>query len=138
MAIAFVAASAKAAASTTAVTPTLPVGVTADCIVLLTATTIAAGNIGLATTGSVLPWTAITGSPVDVTSGEKVYTWWGRYVSGTTGPTVTASTNHCCAATACWSGGITTGSPVDVQSTATQATATTARSEERRVGKEGR
>ena len=120
----FRANSAKAA-GTGAVTPALPTGVVADDIVILVATTIAGGSISITANGSIATWTAVTGSPIDVASGEKLYVWWGRYSSGSTGPTVTPGGNHCCAATAAWSGCITTGDPVNNQATGTETTSDT-------------
>src|SRR6266496_1089480 len=120
----FRAASAKAA-GTGAVTPALPAGMSANDIVILCATTIAGGSISITANGSIGTWTAITGSPIDVTSGEKLYVWWGRWSSGSTGPTVTPGSDHCCAGTAAWSGCITDSTVINNQATGTEVTSDT-------------
>src|SRR3990167_6760820 len=105
MAIAFRAAGAKATDGTSpfSVSPVLPTGLVADDIVILVVATEDTGTASLTDDGSVTPWTAITGTPVGVSGGKKLYVWWGRWASGTTEPTITATTNMIIAATAAWS-----------------------------------
>lgn len=110
---------------TGAVTPALPTGVATNDIVLLVASTIAGGTVTITASGSITTWTALTGSPIDVTSGEKLYVWWGRYSSGATGPTVTPGSDHIEAATIAYSGAITSGSPIDVSATGTETVSDT-------------
>ena len=110
------------AAGTGAVTPALPGTIASNDIAILCATTIAGGTVTITANGSISSWTALTGSPIDVASGEKLYVWWGRYSSGSTGPTVTPGSNHCCAGVAAWYNCITSGSPIDVSATGTEAT----------------
>lgn len=120
---AFRAASAKAA-GTGAVTPALPTGVAANDIVILVATTIAGGTMTITANGSITTWTALTGSPIDVTGGEKLWVWWGLYSSGSTGPTVTPGSDHSVAATFAYSGA-NTSAPIDVSATGSEATSDT-------------
>jgi hypothetical protein len=117
----FRSASAKAAGSG-AVTPDLPASMSANDIVILVATTIAGGSISITNAGSVTTWNAVTGSPQDVTGGEKLYVWWGRFASGTTGPTVTPGGDHCCAATLAYSGCITDGTVINNQTVGSETT----------------
>src|SRR3990167_4453338 len=127
MAIAFRSASAKATDGTDpySVTPDLPAGMVANDIVILVAATESTGTATLSAAGSVTTWTAITGSPVAVTGGKKLYVWWGRWASGTTGPTITATTNMIIAATAAWSGCDTTSSVINNQANGNEDTADT-------------
>ena len=127
MAIAFRAAGAKATDGTSpfSVTPALPAGMSANDIVILVVATESTGTASLTADGSVTPWTAITGSPVDVTGGKKLYVWWGRWASGTTGPTITATTNMIIAATAAWSGCDTGSSVINNQETGSESTSDT-------------
>src|SRR3990167_2115722 len=127
MAIAFRAAGAKATDGTDpfSITPALPAGMSANDIVILVVATESTGTASLTVDGSVTPWTAITGSPVDVTGGKKLYVWWGRWASGTTGPTITATTNMIIAATAAWSGCDTTSSVINNQANGNEDTADT-------------
>lgn len=121
----FVAAGAKTAAAQDAIPP-LPAGMAAGAIVILVATCPTANTLSITANGSVTTWTAITGSPVTVAAGEALYVWWGRWASGTTGPTVHASASDVvCAGTAAWSGCLDVGSPIDVQATGTETTSDT-------------
>jgi hypothetical protein len=113
----FRAASAKAA-STTAATPALPAGSVADDIVLLVATTDIFSVLSITANGSIGTWTQIFDDiGVANDDGDVLYAWWGRYVSGATGPTVTTDGDHVCAATVGYSG-CSTGSDV-IHQTAT-------------------
>lgn len=122
-AITFRNAGAKAS-GTGAVTPALPASMSADDIVILTATTIAGGSISITDNGSIAAWTAVTGSPIDVIGGDKLYVWWGRYASGSTGPTVTPGGDHICAGTTAWAN-VSTGTPIEAQNTGTETTSDT-------------
>jgi hypothetical protein len=115
--------SAKAS-GTGAVTPALPTGMSAGDVVLLVASTIAGGTCTITANGSVSTWTALSGSPIDVTGGEKLYVWWGVWSSGTTGPTVTPGSDHCCAATQAF-GGVDTTTPIHVSATGSETTSDT-------------
>src|SRR5262245_33131819 len=117
----FRAASAKAA-GTGAVTPALPAGMSAGDIVILCATTIAGGTMSITANGSITTWTEITSSGLDVASGEKLWVWWGRFSSGSTGPTVTPGSDHACAGTVAYSGCVPNGSPIGVSATSTEVT----------------
>lgn len=120
----FRAASAKAS-GTGAVTPALPAGVAANDIVLLVATTIAGGSMSITANGSITTWNAVSGSPIDVASGEKLWVWWGRYASGSTGPTVTPGSDHSCACTLAYSGVDRGASPLEATATGTETTSDT-------------
>lgn len=122
---AFRAVTAKSAATTGTNAPGLPSGVAANDIVLLIATVNTGATISIQTAGSIT-WNAVTGSPFDVAGGEKLYVWWGRYVSGATGPTLSAASDadHSVAATIAYSGCIDTGSPIDSTGIASSSEAT--------------
>jgi len=113
------------ASGTGAVTPALPSGMSSNDICILVATTIAGGSASITATGSIATWTPLTGSPIDVTGGEKLYVWWGRWTSGTTGPTVTPGSDHCCAGIVAYYNCYAGGSPIDVSATGTETTSDT-------------
>lgn len=113
------------ATGTGAVTPALPASMQSNDICVLVATTITAGTVTITATGSITIWTAITGSPVDVTLGEKLYVWWGRWTSGTTGPTVTPGGDHIEAGIGAWRNCLGSGSPIDVSQTGTETVSDT-------------
>lgn len=122
---AFVNAGAKAAAAQD-VTPALPASMAAGAIVILVATCPTANTLSISASGSVGTWTPVSGSPVNVASGEALYVWWGRWQSGTTGPTVHASASDVvCAGTVAYSGCIDQGSPIDIAATGTETTSDT-------------
>lgn len=116
----FRSAGAKAS-GTGAVTPALPASMASGDICILVGTTVSGGTITMTATGSITTWTALTGSPIDPTTAEKIYIWWGRWTSGTTGPTLTPGGDHACAGIAAWYNCIGTGSPIDVSATGTEA-----------------
>ena len=105
---------------TGAITPALPGTKSANDIFILVASTIAGGSITITADGSVTPWTALTGSPIDVTGGEKLYVWWGRYSSGTTGPTLTPGGDHIVGRIVGFYNCYTGDSPIDVSATGTE------------------
>jgi hypothetical protein len=107
---------------TGAITPALPDSMSPNDIVILVAGTIAGGSISITANGSITTWTALAGSPIDVTGGEKLYVWWGRWASGTTGPTLTPGSNHCIARTIAYYNCYAGGSPIDVSATGTETT----------------
>jgi hypothetical protein len=113
------------ATGTGAVTPALPASMVSGDICILVATTIAGGTVTITATGSITTWTALTGSPIDVTLGEKLYVWWGRWTSGTTGPTVTPGSDHIESGIGAWRNCISSGSPIDVSETGTETTSDT-------------
>ena len=127
MAIVFRGAGAKATDGTSPfqVIPALPAGMVADDIVILVAATEDTGTASINANGSIATWTAITGSPVSVSGGKKLYVWWGRWASGTTGPTINATTNMVIAATQAWSGCDTTSSVINTQETGNETTSDT-------------
>jgi hypothetical protein len=110
---------------TGAITVGLPASMIANDIVILVASTIAGGSITITTDGSVTPWTAVSGSPIDVTGGEKLYVWWGRYSSGSTGVTITPGGDHIVGRTVAYYRCYANGSPIDVSATGTETTSDT-------------
>src|SRR3990167_11319116 len=127
MAITFRAAGSKSTDGTSPYSQVVgfPAGLVADDIVILVLATEDTGTASISAVGSISTWTAITGTPVSVTGGKKLYVWWGRYSSGATGPTVDATTNMLIAATAAWSGCDTTSSVINIQETGSESTADT-------------
>jgi hypothetical protein len=119
--ITFRSAGTVASGTTGAISPGLPAGLAANDMCVLVASTIAGGSITLTGNGSIA-WNALTGSPVNVASGEKLYVWWGRYLSGSTAPTLTPGSDHCIARIAAWKNVNTGASPVDVYATGTDTT----------------
>lgn len=121
----FRAATAKSAATTGTNAPGLPAGLAAGDIVFLVATVNTGATISITTAGS-LTWNVLGASPFDVALGEKLYVWWGRYVSGATGPTLSAAsdTDHSLAATIAYSGCVEAGSPIDTTGIAASAETT--------------
>jgi hypothetical protein len=113
------------AGTTSAITPGLPSGMSANDIVILVGSTIAGGTITITANGSIAAWTAIPGTPIDVTNGEKLYVWWGRWSSGTTGPTLTPGSDHIIARTVSYYNCYAGGSPIDVSGTGTDAASDT-------------
>jgi hypothetical protein len=111
--------------TTGAVTPGWPSGYTANDIILLFATTIAGGSVSITTNGSIGTWNAVSGSPVDVTSGEKLYVWWGRYSSGSTAPSVTPGGDHCVARMIAILNCPTSGEVIDVVANSNETTSDT-------------
>lgn len=109
----------------TAITVALPGTRSANDIFILVASTIAGGSITITTDGSVTPWTPITGSPIDVTSGEKLYVWWGRYSSGSTGPTLTPGGDHIVGRIVGYYNCYADGNPIDVAATGSETTSDT-------------
>jgi hypothetical protein len=108
-----------------AITPGLPSGMSANDIVILVASTIAGGSISITAVGSIATWTPLTGSPIDVTGGEKLYVWWGRWSSGSTGPTLTPGGDHIVGRTVAFYNCYVGGSPIDVSATGTEASSDT-------------
>ena len=106
------------------VTPALPTGVAVDDICILVATCRDVDTISITTAGGGA-WTALTGSPVNVTDGEKLYTWWRRHAGGDSAPTLTQSANYICAGIAAWYNCVASGSPIDNQETGNEDTADT-------------
>src|SRR3989344_6128729 len=127
MAVTFRAAGAKSTDGTSPFSQVVafPAGLVADDIVILVLATEDTGTASISAVGSIATWTAITGSPVSVSGGKKLYVWWGRYSSGATGPTVDATTNMLIAATAAWSGCDTTSSVINIQETGNESTSDT-------------
>ena len=110
--------------TTGTISPGLPASMAANDICILVASTIAGGSIAITTAGSIATWNVVTGSPINVSSGEKLYVWWGVYSSGTTKPVLTPGSDHSIARIAAYRGANFI-SPMDVQATGTQTSSTT-------------
>jgi hypothetical protein len=113
-----------ASGTTGSISPTLPPGRVANDMCVLVASTIAGGSITITNPGSIT-WNAMTGSPIDVAGGEKLYVWWGRYTNGNTAPTLTPGSNHCIAQIAAWYNVDTGSNPIDVWAVGTEPTSDT-------------
>jgi hypothetical protein len=125
MAVAFRAAGAVNQGTTGAVSIALPAGIAVNDILILVASTIAGETITITTTGG-WTWNAVTGSPIDVTGGEKLYVWWARSVTGSeTAPSITPGSDHSQGRIAAYSGCLETGSPINVQATGSETTSDT-------------
>lgn len=71
-----------------------PAGLANGDLEIMVAGTIAGGSISITTAGGGA-WTAMTGSPIDVTGGEKLYVWWRIFNSGTdSNPSITPGSDH--------------------------------------------
>jgi Tfp pilus assembly protein PilX len=122
--ITFRAAGAALPGGTTAIQPALPAGLQPNDICIMVASTVAGGSITINNNGSIT-WNAMTGSPIDVSGGEKLYVWWGRYSSGNTNPTINASSDHIEARIAAWYNVSTDANPIDVSNFGTETTSDT-------------
>ena len=112
------------ASGTGAVTPALPANIAVGDIAILVATTIAAGTITITADGG-QAWTAFTGSPIDVASGEKLYVWWRRHAAGNTAPTIAPGSDHICAGINAYAGCVPSGDPVNAAATGTETASDT-------------
>jgi hypothetical protein len=114
---------AMAHSTTSAITPALPGSMSVNDIVILVACCYTGGTIAITASGSITTWNALTGTPVDVALGDKLYVWWGRWSSGSTGVTLTpTSGNHIVGRTVAFYNCYTGGSPIDVSATGTETT----------------
>ena len=93
----FRAAGAKVAGTTAGLAVTAPAGVATGDLEILVASTIAGGTCSISAAGG-SAWTAMTGSPQDVTGGEKLYVWWRIRQAGDSDPSVSAASDHFLAA----------------------------------------
>jgi len=105
-------------------TPSIPAP-SANDICILYGTTYTGGTLTITATGSITTWNALTGSPVDVAAGDKLYVWWGRFSSGSTGPTLQASADHGMARIISYYNCYTSNSPIDVVATGSETTSDT-------------
>ena len=120
----FRAAGTMGHSTTSTFTPGLPSGTAANDILILYGVTYTGGTLTITAAGSVT-WNAMTGSPVDVAVGDKLYVWWGRYSSGSTGPTLQASADHGLGRILGFYNCYTGGSPIDVSAVGTETTSDT-------------
>jgi hypothetical protein len=111
--------------TTSAISPALPTGLVNNDVCILVASTIAGGSITITANGSIGTWTPISGSPINVTGGEKLYVWWGRYSSGSTAPSLQAGSDHIVARITSYYNVSTDANPIDVAATGTEATSDT-------------
>jgi hypothetical protein len=87
--------SASLVQSATAASPVAPSGLATGDLEIMAATTEFGQTLSITTAGG-SSWTALTGSPVNGTTGagEVLYVWWRIRQSGDSDPTVTASGDH--------------------------------------------
>jgi hypothetical protein len=112
--------------TTSAISPALPSGMSANDIVILVACCYTGGTLAITTNGSITTWNALAGTPVDVASGDKLYVWWGRWSSGSTAPTITpTSGDHIVGRTVAFYNCYAGGDVIDVVATGTEATSDT-------------
>jgi hypothetical protein len=121
--IQFISTGAATNGTTGSISPALPAGLVPNDVCVLVASTIAGGSITKNSDGSIA-WSAVSGSPIDVTSGEKLYVWWGRYETGSTAPTLTPASDHSIGQIFAYRG-VDTNSAIDVQATGTQTSTST-------------
>ena len=123
--VAYRARGTVASGTTGAISPGLPAGMVANDVCIMVASTLAGGSITITADGSITPWTAVTGSPINVTGGDKLYVWWGRYSSGSTAPTLTPGGDHSIARIAAYINVSTGADPIDVYETGTETNSDT-------------
>jgi hypothetical protein len=111
--------------TTTNITPGMPGSMSSGDVVFLIACCYTGGTLSISANGSISTWNAMSGSPVDVTAGDKLYVWWGVFSSGTTAPTIAGSSpNHMVARMIAFYN-VNTTSPIDVYNTGSEATSDT-------------
>lgn len=122
----FRAAGAKSAGTTGAVTVAAPSGIAQSDLEILIATTIAGGSITITDIGGDTPWTALSCSPQDVTSGEKLYIWWRIRGSDDGDPIITPGSDHSCACRLAYKAGTFSAvSPIEIATASTETTSDT-------------
>ena len=115
---------AKASGTTSAVSVPLPADIVVGDIAILVAETDPTGTVTITVTGGGT-WTAFAGTPVTVASGSRLYAWWRRHASGNTAPSVQANVDHVCAGCTAYGGCVSSGVPVHVSATGTEAASDT-------------
>ena len=121
----FRAAGAKSNGTTSAVTVAAPTGLATGDLEILIAEVPTAATCSITTVGGG-SWSAVTGTPITVAAGEKLYVWYRQRAGGDSDPAVTASADHVCAARLAYqTGTYNTSDPLDVETTGTETTSDT-------------
>ena len=121
----FRAAGAKVVGTTSALSVSAPAGVATGDLEILVVGTIAGGSVTITANGG-SAWTALTGSPIDVTAGEKLYVWWRIRQAGDSDPSVNAGSDHFIAARmAVTAGTFSSSSPIELAQAASETTSDT-------------
>lgn len=121
----FRAAGAKSAGTTGAVTVAAPTGVATGDLEIIIAECATANTISITSDGGGA-WTLMTGLPVTVAGGEKLYVWSRQRAGGDSDPQVTASADHVCAARLAYqTGTYDTSDPFEIETTGTETTSDT-------------
>lgn len=121
----FRAAGAKSAGTTAAVTVSAPTGVATGDLEILIAEVPTAATCSITNNGGGA-WTAMTGSPITVAAGERLYVWSRIRVGGDGDPQVTASADHVCAARLAYqTGTFDTSDPFELETTSSETTSDT-------------
>lgn len=121
----FRAAGAKSAGTTGAVTVAAPAGVATGDLEILIAEVPTAATCSITNNGGGA-WTAMTGSPITVAAGERLYVWSRIRAGGDGDPQVTASADHVCSARLAYQAGtFDTSDPFELETTSTETTSDT-------------
>lgn len=116
-------------ATTGNVTVGLPAGMSSGDIVILVTSCNWTNTVSILANGSISTWTAIASPKKPTTSNllsENLYVWWGKYVSGSTGPTI-IGTDHVVGRTVAYYNCNQT-SPIDVSINGTEESSDTSMS----------
>ena len=121
----FRAAGAKSVGTTGAVTVSAPTGVATDDLEILIAECATANTISITNNGG-SSWSAMTGTPVTVTGGERLYVWSRVRQSGDGNPQVQASADHLCACRLAYqTGTFDPSDPFEIETTSNETTSDT-------------
>jgi hypothetical protein len=121
----FRAAGAKSEGTGGAVTVAAPAGVATGDLEILISTTVPAGSITVTTPGG-SAWTAMTGSPIDVSSGEELFVFWRIRQAGDSDPQVTPGSDHSCSGRLAYQAGtFSTSDPFEIETSSTETTSDT-------------
>jgi hypothetical protein len=123
----FRAAASKSASSTLPLTVSAPSGIATDDLEILIAVCPDANTISISTNGGGA-WSAMTGTPITVASGMKLYIWWRQRGSGDTDPAVNGggASPYIHATRLCYQAGTwDTTDPFEVETTGTETTSDT-------------
>lgn len=121
----FRAAGAKSAGTTAAVTVSAPAGIATGDLEILIAEVPTAATCAITNNGGGA-WAAMTGSPITVTAGERLYVWSRIRAGGDGDPQVTASADHVCAGRLAYQAGtFDTSDPFELETTSSETTSDT-------------
>lgn len=122
---AFRAAGAKSAGTTGATTVAAPTGIATGDLEILIAEVRNADTCSISNDGGGA-WSAVTGTPIGVAAGEKLYVWYRTRAGGDGDPQVTPSADHVCAARLAYQAGtFDTSDPLEVETTGSETTSDT-------------